>query len=150
MTDIEKCGRFLKDLKKMNVEIELAKRMLLRSIPIYVGVPVAFYFKSFESFVTSMGSSIIVAAGFFLGAFLMSFAAKISLNFYYFAALFGYVFRLIFIFGFLLLLKKVYPTDDLAMSLTVPIVFLTMLFIEMTMVIKRKDTDLDWANDNSS
>jgi hypothetical protein len=25
-----------------------------------------------------------------------------------------------------------------------------MLFIEMTMVIKRKDTDLDWANDNSS
>ena len=150
MTDIEKCGSFLKDLKKMNVEIELAKRMLLRSIPIYVGVPVAFYFKSFESFVTSMCSSIIVAVGFFLGAFIMSFSAKISLNFYYFAALFGYVFRLIFIFGFLLLLKKVYSTDDLAMSLTVPIVFLTMLFIEMTMVIKRKDTDLDWANDNSS
>jgi hypothetical protein len=150
MTDIEKCGSYQKDLKKMNVEIELAKRMLLRSIPIYVGVPVAFYFKSLESFVTSMGSSIIVAVGFFLGAFLMSFAAKISLNFYYFAALFGYVFRLIFIFGFLLLLKRVYSTDDLAMSLTVPIVFLTMLFIEMTMVIKRKDTDLDWANDNSS
>jgi hypothetical protein len=25
-----------------------------------------------------------------------------------------------------------------------------MLFLEMAMVIKRKDTDLDWANDNSS
>jgi len=36
------------------------------------------------------------------------------------------------------------------MSLTVPIVFLSMLFLEMAMVIKRKDRDLDWANDNSS
>ena len=34
--------------------------------------------------------------------------------------------------------------------MTVPIVFLSMLFLEMAMVIKRKDTDLDWANDNSS
>jgi hypothetical protein len=38
----------------------------------------------------------------------------------------------------------------LAMSLTVPIVFLSMLFLEMAMVIKRKDRDLDWVNDNSS
>jgi len=137
-------------MKKMNVEIELAKRMLYRSSPIYVIVPVLFYFKSQESFFTSLYSSVIVASGFFLGAVIMSYAAKISLNFYYFAALFGYIFRLIFIFGFLLLLKNVYSIDDLAMSLTVPIVFLTMLFIEMAMVIKRKDTDLDWANDNSS
>ena len=134
----------------MNVEVVLAKRMLFRSAPIYVIVPVLFYFKSQEAFFTSLYSSAIVALGFFLGAVIMSYAAKISLNFYYFAALFGYVFRLIFIFGFLLLLKNVYSIDDLAMSLTVPIVFLTMLFIEMTMVINRKDTDLDWANDNSS
>ena len=134
----------------MNVEIELAKRMLFRSSPIYVLVPVLFYFKSQEAFFTSLYSSVIVATGFFLGAVIMSYAANISLNFYYFAALFGYVFRLIFIFGFLLLLKSVYSVDNLAMSLTVPIVFLAMLFIEMTMVIKRKDTDLDWANDNSS
>jgi hypothetical protein len=127
-------------MKKMNVEIELAKRMLFRSAPIYVLVPVLFYFKSQEAFFTSLYSSVIVATGFFLGAVIMSYAAKISLNFYYFAV----------IFGFLLLLKNVYSIDDLAMSLTVPIVFLTMLFIEMTMVIKRKDTDLDWANDNSS
>ena len=134
----------------MNVEIELAKRMLFRSAPIYVLVPVLFYFKSQEAFFTSLYSSVIVATGFFLGAVIMSYAAKISLNFYYFAALFGYVFRLIFIFVFLLLLKNIYSNDYLAMSITVPIVFLTMLFIEMTMVIKRKDTDLDWANDNSS
>jgi len=134
----------------LNVEIEIAKRMLLRSSPIYILTPLAFLIKSQEAFFTSFYSSAIVATGFFLGAVIMSYAAKISLNFYYFAALFGYVFRLIFIFGFLLLLKSVYSVDNLAMSLTVPIVFLTMLFIEMTMVIKRKDTDLDWANDNSS
>ena len=135
---------------KMNVEIELAKRMLKRSSLVYLIVPILFYLKSQEAFFTSLCSSAIVATGFFLGALIMSYAAKISLNFYYFAALFGYVFRLIFIFGFLLLLKSVYSIDVLAMSLTVPIVFLTMLFIEMTIVIKRKDTDLDWANDNSS
>ncbi len=134
----------------MNVEIELAKRMLLRASPVYLMVPLLFFIKSQEAFFTSLYSSGIVALGFFLGAVIMSYAAKISLNFYYFAALFGYVFRLIFIFGFLLLLQRVYSVDALAMSLTVPIVFLTMLFIEMTMVIKRKDTDLDWANDNSS
>ena len=75
----------------MNVEIELAKRMLFRSAPIYVLVPVLFYFKSQEAFFTSLYSSVIVATGFFLGAVIMSYAAKISLNFYYFAALFGYV-----------------------------------------------------------
>ena len=88
----------------MNVEIELAKRMLFRSAPIYVLVPVLFYFKSQEAFFTSLYSSVIVATGFFLGAVIMSYAAKISLNFYYFAALFGYVFRLIFIFGRILLI----------------------------------------------
>ena len=134
----------------LNVEIEIAKRMLLRSFPIYVLTPIVFLLRSQEAFFSSLFSALIVATGFFLGAVIMSYAAKISLNFYYFAALFGYVFRLIFIFGFLLLLKSVYSVDNLAMSLTVPIVFLAMLFIEMTMVIKRKDTDLDWANDNSS
>ena len=134
----------------MNVEIEIAKRMLLRSSPIYVLTPIVFLLRSQEAFFSSLFSALIVATGFFLGAVIMSYSAKISLNFYYFAALFGYVFRLIFIFGFLLLLKSVYSVDNLAMSLTVPIVFLAMLFIEMTMVIKRKDTDLDWANDNSS
>ena len=134
----------------MNVALVLATRMLKRSIPIYTIVPLFFLIKSIESMVTSLVSGLIVASGFYLGAFLMSCAAKISLNFYYFSALFGYVVRLIYIFGFLLLFRNIYPIDEMAMSLTVPIVFLSMLFLEMAMVIKRKDTDLDWANDNSS
>ena len=150
--DTGECGEYQKrwKVKILNVEIEIAKRMLLRSSPIYVLTPIVFLLRSQEAFLSSLFSSLIVASGFLLGAVIMSYAAKISLNFYYFAALFGYVFRLIFIFGFLLLLKSVYSVDNLAMSLTVPIVFLAMLFIEMTMVVKRKDTDLDWANDNSS
>ena len=150
--DTGECGKYQKrwKVKILNVEIEIAKRMLLRSSLIYVLTPIVFLLRSQEAFFSSLFSALIVATGFFLGAVIMSYAAKISLNFYYFAALFGYVFRLIFIFGFLLLLKSVYSVDNLAMSLTVPIVFLAMLFIEMTMVIKRKDTDLDWANDNSS
>ena len=134
----------------MNVELILATRMLKRSFPIYTLVPVLFLIKSTESMITSLVSGLIVASGFYLGAFLMSCAANISLNFYYFSALFGYVARLIYIFGFLLLFRNLYPIDEMAMSLTVPIVFLSMLFLEMAMVIKRKDTDLDWANDNSS
>ena len=57
----------------MNVEIELAKRMLFRSSPIYVIVPVLFYFKSQEAFFTSLYSSVIVATGFFLGAVTVSY-----------------------------------------------------------------------------
>ena len=135
---------------EMNVELVLARRMLKRSLPIYTLVPIFFLIKSQESMVTSLVSGLIVASGFYLGAFLMSFAAKVSLNFYYFSALFGYVARLIYIFGFLLLFRSFYPIDEMAMSMTVPIVFLSMLFLEMAMVIKRKDTDLDWVNDNSS
>ena len=134
----------------MNVELILATRMLKRSFPIYTLVPLLFLIKSTESMITSLVSGLIVASGFYLGAFLMSFAANILLNFYYFSALFGYVARLIYIFGFLLLFRNLYPIDEMAMSLTVPIVFLSMLFLEMAMVIKRKDTDLDWVNDNSS
>jgi len=90
----------------MNVELILATRMLKRSFPIYTLVPVLFLIKSTESMITSLVSGLIVASGFYLGAFLMSFAANISLNFYYFSALFGYVARLIYIFGFLLLFRK--------------------------------------------
>tara|TARA_B110000263_G_scaffold50103_1_gene41855 strand:- start:3850 stop:4254 length:405 start_codon:yes stop_codon:yes gene_type:complete len=134
----------------MNVELILATRMLKRSLPIYTLVPLLFLIKSKESMITSLISGLIVASGFYLGAFLMSFAANISLNFYYFSALFGYVARLIYIFGFLLLFRNLYYIDEMAMALTVPIVFLSMLFLEMAMVIKRKDTDLDWVNDNNS
>ena len=134
----------------MNVELVLATRMLKRASIIYILCPLLFLIRSQNAFVTSLASSIIVAIGFYLGAVIMSYAAKVSLNFYYFATIFGYLFRLIFIFGLLLLLRSLYSIDELAMSLTVPIVFLSMLFLEMAMVIKRKDTDLDWANDNSS
>ena len=134
----------------MNVELILATRMLKRSFPIYTIVPLLFLIKSTEAMITSFISGLIVASGFYLGAFLMSFAANICLNLYYFSALFGYVARLIYIFGFLLLFRSFYPIDEMAMSMTVPIVFLSMLFLEMAMVIKRKDTDLDWVNDNSS
>ena len=134
----------------MNVELVLATRMLKRSSVIYILFPLFFLLRSQNAFVTSLVSGIIVAVGFYLGAVIMSYSAKISLSFYYFAAIFGYIFRLIFIFGLLLLFRSLYSIDELAMSLTVPIVFLSMLFLEMAMVIKRKDTDLDWANDNSS
>ena len=83
---------------EMNVELVLARRMLKRSLPIYTLVPIFFLIKSQESMVTSLVSGLIVASGFYLGAFLMSFAAKVSLNFYYFSALFGYVARLIYIY----------------------------------------------------
>ena len=64
----------------MNVEIALAKRMLFRAAPIYLLVPILFLIKSVDSFLTSLISGIIVAVGFYLGAFIMSYAAKISLN----------------------------------------------------------------------
>ena len=89
--------------RSMNVELVLATRMLKRASIIYILCPLLFLIRSQNAFVTSLASSIIVAVGFYLGAVIMSYAAKISLNFYYFAAIFGYLFRLIFIFGLLLL-----------------------------------------------
>ena len=59
----------------MNVELILATRMLKRSLPIYTLVPLLFLIKSTESMITSLISGLIVASGFYLGAFLMSFAA---------------------------------------------------------------------------
>ena len=89
--DTGECGKYQKrwKVKILNVEIEIAKRMLLRSSPIYVLTPIVFLLRSQEAFLSSLFSSLIVATGFFLGAVIMSYAAKISLNFYYFAALFG-------------------------------------------------------------
>ena len=65
----------------MNVELVLATRMLKRASIIYILCPLLFLIRSQNAFVTSLASSIIVAIGFYLGAVIMSYAAKVSLNF---------------------------------------------------------------------
>jgi len=65
----------------MNVELVLATRMLKRSSVIYILCPLFFLLRSQNAFVTSLVSGIIVAVGFYMGAVIMSYSAKISLSF---------------------------------------------------------------------
>ena len=74
----------------MKVEVVLVKRMIKRSIPLYLGVLILSLIRSQEAFVTSLIASLTVTFAFMLNAYMQSYAASISINLFYVSALFGF------------------------------------------------------------
>ena len=74
----------------MKVEVVLVKRMIKRSIPLYIGVLILSLIRSQEAFVTSLVASVTVTFVFLLNAYMQSYAASISINLFYVSTLFGF------------------------------------------------------------
>ena len=104
----------------MKVEVVLVKRMIKRSIPLYLGVLIFSLIRSEEAFVTSLIASFTVTFAFLLNAYMQSYAASILLAF-----------------------RVAYPMDLVILPISVIILFIGMLAIESFTLLK-KDRDLDW------
>ena len=139
---ITNCGS-IQESYQMKVEVILVKRMIKRSIPLYVGVLVVSLMRSQEAFVTSLIASLTVTFVFLLNAYMQSYAASISINLFYASALFGFFLRIAVTILILLAFKVAYPMDLVVLPISVIILFIGMLAIESFTLLK-KDRDLDW------
>ena len=136
---------FTQESYLMKVEVELAKRMIKRSVPLYALVLVITLFISQEAFVTGIIASFTVTFVFLLNAYMQSYAASISINLFYVSALFGFFLRIALIILILLAFKVAYPMDLVILPISVIILFVGMLAIESITLLK-KDKDLDWID----
>ena len=127
----------------MKVEVVLVKRMIKRSIPLYLGVLIFSLIRSEEAFVTSLIASFTVTFAFLLNAYMQSYAASISINLFYVSALFGFFLRIGLTILILLAFRVAYPMDLVILPISVIILFIGMLAIESFTLLK-KDRDLDW------
>ena len=129
----------------MKVEVILVKRMIKRSIPLYLLLLIVSLVRSQEAFVTSLIASVTVTFVFLLNAYMQSYAASISINLFYFSALFGFFLRIALTILILLAFKVAYPMDLVILPISVIILFVGMLAIESITLLK-KDKDLDWID----
>mgnify|MGYP003329058528 CR=1 FL=1 len=134
---------FTQESYLMKVEVELAKRMIKRSVPLYALVLVITLFISQEAFVTGIIASFTVTFVFLLNAYTQSYTAAISIKLYYFSSLFGYFIRVGLTIIILVLFNLAYPMDLVILAVSVTALFLGMLGLEAFMILK-KDKDLDW------
>ena len=134
---------FIQESYLMNVEVELAKRMIKRSVPLYALVLLITLFISQEAFVTGIIASFTVTFVFLLNAYTQSYTAAISIKLYYFSSLFGYFIRVGLTIIILVLFNLAYPMDLVILAVSVTALFLGMLGLEAFMLLK-KDKDLDW------
>ena len=129
----------------MKVEVILVKRMIKRSIPLYLLLLLVSLVRSQEAFVTSLIASVTVTFVFLLNAYMQSYAASISINLFYVSALFGFFLRIALTILILLAFKVAYPMDLVILPISVIILFVGMLAIESITLLK-KDKDLDWID----
>ena len=134
---------FTQESYLMKVEVELAKRMIKRSVPLYALVLLITLFISQEAFVTGIIASFTVTFVFLLNAYTQSYTAAISIKLYYFSSLFGYFIRVGLTIIILVLFNLAYPMDLVILAVSVTALFLGMLGLEAFMLLK-KDKDLDW------
>ena len=88
----------------------------------------------------------IVVANFLLGGYLMSRAARVSMNMYHAAALFGFLIRLGLITVSMLIIANVTDLDRMAMGISVVVSYLVLLSWEAVAMMNGAERDLEWSN----
>ena len=88
----------------------------------------------------------VVVGNFLLGGWIMSRAARVSMNMYHAAALFGFLIRLGLITVTMLAIANVTNLDRVAMGISVVVSYLVLLSWEAVAVMNGAERDLEWSN----
>jgi hypothetical protein len=102
--------------------------------------------QGWQGAVASLVGVAIVLANFVLGGYLMSKAARVSMNMYHAAALFGFLIRLGLITASMLIIANVTNLDRMAMGISVVVSYLVLLSWEAVAVANGAERDLEWSN----
>jgi len=84
----------------------------------------------------------VVVANFLLAGALLSISARISLQAYHAAALFGFFLRLLLFVGAVYVISEVVEVDRLAFGITAVVSYLALLVLEAVAVAKGKEREL--------
>jgi len=87
----------------------------------------------------------VVIANFLLAGALLSVSARISLQAYHAAALFGFFLRLLLFVGAVYIISETVEVDRLAFGITAVVSYLALLVLEAVAVAKGKERELTWT-----
>ncbi len=87
----------------------------------------------------------VVIANFLLAGALLSISARISLQAYHAAALFGFFLRLLLFVGAVYVISEAVEVDRLAFGITAVVSYLALLVLEAVAVAKGKERELTWT-----
>jgi len=102
--------------------------------------------QGWQGAVASLVGVAIVLGNFILGGYIMSKAARVSMNMYHAAALFGFLIRLGLITASMLIIANVTNLDRMAMGISVVVSYLVLLSWEAVAVANGAERDLEWSN----
>lgn len=87
----------------------------------------------------------VVVANFLASGAILSLAARISLNLYHAAALFGFLLRLVTITITMLLVARLFEIDRIAFGLAAVVSYMVLLTLEAVAVARGDERELEWT-----
>jgi hypothetical protein len=135
------------DQEAIGVESVMARHTVARAIyvaPVLIGI-----FALIGGWAGAWSSALgvaVVVANFLLSGALLSVSARISLQVYHAAAMFGFFLRLLLVVGAVYLISVAFEVDRIAFGLTAIAAYVTVLVLEAVAVAKGKERELTWTN----
>ena len=129
-----------------DIEATLAKHTVKRVIvvgPLVVAVMWAF--RGNDGAAAAAIGIAVVVANFLASGALLSLAARISLNLYHAAALFGFLLRLVAIAVTMLLVARLFEIDRIAFGIAAVVSYLVLLTLEAAAVARGDERELEWT-----
>ena len=129
------------------IEAIIGKNIAKRSL--FVAPVLALIFgllQGWPGVVAALVGVTIVVANFLLGGYIMASAARVSLNLYHAAALFGFIIRLGLITVSMLIIANVTDLDRMALGISVIVSYLVLLSWEAVAIVNGAERDLEWSN----
>ena len=135
------------DQQSVGVESVMARHTVARAV--YVAPILILIFAIIGGWQGAWSSAlglVVVVANFLLAGALLSVSARISLQAYHAAALFGFFFRLLLFVGAVYVISVTVEVDRLAFGITAVVSYLALLVLEALAVAKGKERELTWTN----
>ena len=134
------------DQQTVAVETVMARHTVARAV--YVAPVLILIFAVAGGWQGAWSSALgvgVVVANFLLAGALLSVSARISLQAYHAAALFGFFLRLLLFVGAVYVISITVEVDRLAFGITAVVSYLALLVLEAVAVAKGKERELTWT-----
>jgi len=146
-SDLDPLVRYKPAPDERPIEAIIGKNIAKRSL--FVAPVLALIFgllQGWPGVVAALVGVTIVVANFLLGGYIMASAARVSLNLYHAAALFGFIIRLGLITVSMLIIANVTDLDRMALGISVIVSYLVLLSWEAVAIVNGAERDLEWSN----
>jgi len=146
-SDLDPLVRYRPAPDERPIEAIIGKNIAKRSL--FVAPILALIFgilQGWPGVVAALIGVVIVVGNFLLGGYILAWAARVSLNLYHAAALFGFILRLGLITVSMLAIANVTDLDRLALGVSVIVSYLVLLSWEAVAIVNGAERDLEWSN----